>query len=500
MADLLALSWDRRQLSGIEFSSGTAGPRILGGFCVNWPEQPPTASWLRDTLRQKGIGARQVILALPREDVVLRLLELPQVSDDELPTLVRFQAAARSAQPLEQLLLDYLPLPSRADIAQKDVWLATASLTTIDPIRALLNEAGLELTKLTLSSFSLTELIATAEGRRTMNVADASLAILRVGSRMELAVICQRQLIAAHAVKWSSASEIPPASKMLSEVSRLLVQVRGWLPDATLQRAWVIGEDADVGELPDAVSKRWNCPVQRFDLWRDCGLTLGGADLEGPSSEYAIAAGLALIQSAGLTPKLDLLHPRQPPPKRDPRKPLYAAAAAAGLLVVSFTTAIIQQSLAAYDTEISRMRTEDEELGRWIASRKPVETATKSIEDWQSRNINQLNQIAEIYQLMHGTSRLVIADYRFNSGTGNVLAKLKVVGKARERKDYERLAENLDELPNFKVPATGEQKSGDPDYSSRFDFDMEIVPVKKKAPTSPQPETTGMKSQMDKSQ
>src|SRR6478609_3583155 len=117
MADLLALSWDRRRLSGIEVSSGGASPRISGGFSVEWPEQTPTASWLRDTLRRFGVSTRHVALALPREDTVLRLLELPLVADDEMPTLVRFQAAARSAQSLEQLLLDYLPLPVRPGVA-----------------------------------------------------------------------------------------------------------------------------------------------------------------------------------------------------------------------------------------------------------------------------------------------------------------------------------------------------------------------------------------------
>src|SRR4051794_37414582 len=107
MADLLALSWDRHRLTGIEVSSTGAGARILGTFSVDWPDQPPTANWLRETLRKFGVNAKQVILALPREDAVLRMLELPAVSDDELPTLVRFQAAARSAQSLDQLLLDY---------------------------------------------------------------------------------------------------------------------------------------------------------------------------------------------------------------------------------------------------------------------------------------------------------------------------------------------------------------------------------------------------------
>ena len=264
MADLLALSWDRHRLAGIELTPASGGPRILGGFSVNWPEQPLTANWLRETLRRHNINARQVVVSLPREDAVLRLLELPAVPDDELPTLVRFQAAARSAQSLDQLLLDFLPLPLRAGVSQKEVWLATALQSTVDPIRKLLDEAGLDLIQLTLSSLSLTELIARGEAKLSQENSGASLVVLRDRARMELAVVSQRQLIAAHAVKWSSINDIPPVTKMLAEVSRVLVQVQAWLPEGTLQRAWVIGDDTDVGELPAALAKRWNCPRRPF--------------------------------------------------------------------------------------------------------------------------------------------------------------------------------------------------------------------------------------------
>ena len=55
MADLLALSWDRHRLTGIELSPAAAGPRVLGAFSVDWPEQPPTSVWLRETVKRFGV-------------------------------------------------------------------------------------------------------------------------------------------------------------------------------------------------------------------------------------------------------------------------------------------------------------------------------------------------------------------------------------------------------------------------------------------------------------
>ena len=493
MADLLALSWDRQRLTGIEVSPAASGPRILNTFCVDWPEQPPTSSWLRETLRRFGISAKQVALALPREVAVLRLLELPDVSDDELPTLVRLQAAARSAQPIEQLLLDYLPLPMRAGVAQKEVWLATAPQTTITPIRKLLEESGLDLVHLTLSSLCLTELVARGEVRQSLE-SGASLVVLRDGPRMELAVISQRQLIAAHAVKWSSTNDSPPVSKMLAEVSRVLVQVQAWLPEGTLQRAWVIGDDQDVGELPAAIGRRWSCPVERFDPWRDSGLTLGNAKAEGHAARYATATGLALTQSGSVCPKLDLLHPRQPAPKRDARKPLYAAAAAAALLVTALGTGIIQQGLSSYDASIEEARIKESKLKQQLKEGEPVFIAARALEDWQSRSTNQLQQLAELHDVMKGTERLVIADYKFDPNVGDVIAKISAVGLARSRSDAEQYFQRLAELPKFRNgirPKPITQNNRDPDYANRFEMDMDLVPVRVKpkvaANGTPQP-------------
>jgi len=493
MADLLALSWNRRRLCGIELTPDKTTPRIITGFSVEWPEQPPTAAWLRETLRRAGVNAKQVVIAFPREDAVLRMLELPQVSDDELPTLVRFQAAARSAQSLDQLLLDYLPLPLRMGVAQREVWLATTLLTTVDPIRQLLTEAGLELLQLTLSSICLTELIARSEALESMDPSHASLVVLRDGSHMELAVVSQRQLIAAHSVKWSSASEIPPVSKMLSEVSRTLVQIQAWLPEGTLQNAWVIGEDADVGELPEAIRQRWGCQVERFDPWKSGTINLGSAKLPGPPSEYAIPAGLALQQAGRLTPKLDLLHPRQPPPKRNPRKPLIAAGSATALLVAVIGTAIVQQSLASYDKTIAELQAAETKLTNELKAGEATIAAANDVNEWQARNFDQLKQMSELYDVMNGTDRLLVSEYRYGVGLGKSLAKINITGLAKDRLGVERLTQNLADNSKYEVrPSQTIHSNRDHDYVNQYSFEVDLVPVSSKAATNkPNPAPAG---------
>jgi hypothetical protein len=308
---------------------------------------------------------------------------------------------------------------------------------------------------------------------------------------MELAVMCQRQLIAAHSVKWSSTSEIPGVAKMLAEVSRVLVQVSAWLPEGTLQRAWVIGEDADVGELPQAIAHRWNCPVERFDPWRDSGISLGSAKIDGPASQYAIAAGLALVQSGCLTPKIDLLHPRQPPPKRDPRKPKIAAASAAGLLVAVLGTFSYTQSLVSQEAAIEELQNKERKLKDQADAGKPIIAASDLIGGWQAKNVNQLAQMNEVYQVMNGTDRLLVGEYRFDIGASNTVnGKLHIVGNAKDREDVTGFSQRVADLPKYKVkPFNPTDVSHDLDYPIKLNVDVDLVPVTRKPapPAKPAP-------------
>ena len=253
----------------------------------------------------------------------------------------------------------------------------------------------------------------------------------------------------------------------------------------------MIGDDNDVGELPAALGQRWKCPVERFDPWRDSGISLGSVKPEGPSSEYSIAAGLALIQGGSLTPKLDLLHPRQPPPKRDPRKPLYAAAAAAGLLVTALGTGVVQQSLASYDAEIETTLNRENILKRNLKEGEPVFVGAKALDDWRNRSTNQLQQMAELYQVMNGTEKLVISDYKFDPSIGDVVAKLTAFGNAKTRFDAEQMLARLADLPKFRngirpKPITS---SRDGDYASRFELDMDLIPPSGKTSVAAKPKT-----------
>ena len=129
MPDTLAIELASDQLVAIWGSVSGAQVRVRKA-CL-WPRSPDNeetpakaGAWLAERLKEAGIKADKVLVALPRNEAVVKRIELPDVPDAELPDVVRFQAQSRTAQPLTELALDFLPAPRREGLP-REVLLAT---------------------------------------------------------------------------------------------------------------------------------------------------------------------------------------------------------------------------------------------------------------------------------------------------------------------------------------------------------------------------------------
>jgi len=500
MPDVLAIHWDKRRLRVAEASIGST-VRVVQSFVVDIPD-PPTAGWLRDALRRNGVVARQTVICLPREDAILRQLELPDCPDDELPSLVQFQASTRSTTPLDQLLLDYVPIPKRTGSLQRDVLLATVPRTSVDPVRAVLSEAGLELISLSLSSFALAELVLRAEHALGQPATHSRLVILADSNRLEVVLLGQNQPLVAHLVRPPlDDNGRPIVVKAAADISRVLVPAQPWLADSPIERIWVLGDSDEWSELDQALRDRWNCPVERFNSKiatkiRDLELAKFGESI----SQFAPTLGLALGRLQPRSPVFDLLHPRQPKPKLDPRKVQLAAGSAAALILIALVTSIYQLSMASLESRISAARDTLQELTEKTKKGEPVSRAATLIEEWKTHDVDQLKHIVELDELMQGTERQFVSDYNFGPAVGDAIAKLHATGNARERIDWQQLAQRLVDTHRYRVkPRELTQQSRDPDYPSRFELDTELMspgkPAPKATPTSTAASPTATKNE-----
>lgn len=492
MPDVLAIQWDKRRLRVVEASIGSS-VRVNQSFAIDIPEIQKSG-WLRDALRQKGTSAKQAVVCLPREDAILRQLELPDVPDDDLPTLVYFQASTRSTTPLDQLLVDYLPLPRRPGAVQRDVLLATVAKTTTEPIRAALADAGVELQSVTISSFCLAELVLRAESAVGQPRPHSRLIVYADAGRLEAVLLGKNEPIAAHLVRPTLDDQNRPnISKTAADISRVLVPAQPWLANSPIESIWVIGDAPEWEGLDQTLRDRWSCPVEHFDShvsakMRDLDLSRIG-DAQAP---YASVLGLALTRVQPRSPVLDLLHPRQPKPKQDPRKLQLAVGSAAAMLVIAVFTSYYQMSLSSLEFGITEAQNKLSTINSSLKVDDPKRNAAVMIGEWKTHDVDQLKEFVELHEVMQGTSRLYVSDYDFGQAVGDVIAKLHAIGNARERTDWQQLAQRLVDARSYRVkPRELTQQSRDPDYPNRFELDTDLVSPGKPTPPAPTGPTTG---------
>ena len=481
MPDVLAIHWERKRLRVIEASVG-GSLRVTQGFVIDVPEIAGPG-WLREALRKHGVTAKQAIVSLPREDAILRQMELPDAPDDDLPLLVSFQASTRSATPLDQLVLDYVLLPRRVGSPQKDVLLASVPRTVVDPIRTTLAEANIELTSLTIGSFALAELVAHGEAALRQPEDQRSLIVQHDAHRLEIVLLGQRGPLSTHIVRPALDEDgHPVVAKSAADIARVLVPAQPWLSEGRIDRIWLLGANTEWQGLDEALRSRWNCPVERFDSQIASLLPgIGSSKLPEPTP-FAHSIGLALSHCDRKTPAFDLLHPHQPKPQRDPRKLQLAAGSAAALLVIALSAAVIQLTLSSLDNSIADTKKREDDLNLLLKAGQPTLDSAKTIGDWTARDVNQLKQIADLDGIMQGTERLYVSDYNFGPASGDALAKLSAKGSAKDRIDWQQVRQRLVDAKTYSVtPKELTQSNRDPDYPNRFELDANLIPPPKPA-------------------
>lgn len=494
MSEFVALLWDRTQWVAAEVSASLGSVRLLNTAREAWPEKPSLANsptevgaWFKSSLIKAGIRARTVWLIVPREDVILRHLELPMAPDEELPDLVRFQATTRSAVSLDQLLLDFLPIAHRGQQTRRDALCVTAPMTLLGPVRTVLEAAGCELAGVTISSLAIAELIAHVAHQQKTAAADGLLGVISDGQRVEIVVQQQRQLLYGHVARLPSDPAAHKAA-VLSECARAIVAAQRLESELVVRHGWLVADPQETAEWLPAMAERLDCPVKPLQPIADTGLSSTRALTSVDLVSLAAPLGFALGRHNQPKPALDLLHPRKAPPRRDPRKAKIAAGAAAALLIVAGATSWTELSLMALDTEIADLKTRDGELARELKAGQPRLVAASDVQNWLSRSQSQLGLFEELYGEMSGTSQQYLTQFDYNTGANDVLGRVAAIGNARSGEAVRQVQDQIDARLGRRVkPKPLTIASRDTDYPTKFELDMDLIVEAEKKPAKPAP-------------
>jgi hypothetical protein len=460
MPDFLALEWDHDQISGLHAHVSGGRVRVRRAFVLPRPSVavagsgPLPIAWLQTQLAERGISGGDVLVSLPRDEVVVKRIDLPETSDDELPVIVRFQAAAKSSVPLDELSLDFIPLPKRSEIPGREVLMATVPQQTLNEIRLLCENAGLKLQKVGLTPADVAELVARSEPPASDDLAGASLVVSQHGHRLEISVLRRSHLLFSHSARLSSEGAAHDPQSMIPEVSRSLVALRGAIPDVKIERAWTLLDPNSHGQMAEVLRKRLSCEVGPID-------PMATVDWDRPIDPgvdptlFSGPIGLLLAKADPKVPALDFLAPRQPPVKRDLRKRKLVMMGSGVAVLVALLAGNVWLQVRSLDSEIEELQNTKAMLAGELKSGEPVMKSAALIEQWENSGIPWLDQLANLTARMPSTERVYLKKLEFTPRLNAVLPKMKFEALARERADVLDLSEKLvaaDERYRVLVP------------------------------------------------
>ncbi len=430
------------------------------------------ASELAEKTTALGANAACVVV-VPRETVVIRQLQLPNVPADELPALVSFQSAAKSSTPTTAIAVDYVPLGGQGD--GQAVIAVTLDSARVQRMRDLLTRAKLQLVGLEVSPFLIAELVAREEEQGgTPDV--PTLIVAQSGDRVEISILDERRLIATHAVWLPEGDAVRHVSPLQMEINRCLISLGQSHPGVEVDQVYLVEDEQADEAVVKALQERFGAKVHPLDFDR--------FDSPIPSKNrlsYVALLARGLAGEAGIIPRVDLVNPRKPAEKPDNTKRYLVAGGAAATLLVGGTWWNFSSQMASMDEDIEILSAEIGKYKADVTLGAADLAAAKVLTTWGEGDQDLLAAWDQIHQLLPGTDRLYLTDLKSVPNSGAKLIKMTGTARARGRSDYDDLLQKFADAGwTIKSPPPLETRK-DPDYPWQFAIEAELPrPVEEK--------------------
>ena len=481
--DYVALDWGNESVRCIAARIDDGRLTVLNVEEAEWPVElaevhdvQATAEHLRRFVQTTSLKSPKALIVVPRDAVVIRRLDLPDVPDNELPDLVRLQAATKLATPVDKLALDYIPLSARGEHPGRSVLLVSLEQDRLRKLSAAVEAAGMQPAGCFTSSICVADLALRSAG----SVADSglSLVVYQHRNRLELSALLDRQLIFSYSLTLPDEESAGHTQPLMAELSRVLVAVRQVRHEAEIERVFVIQDGVRDEQVLTTLEERFGGQLRVLtseDFRR-------GTAIDGAVTAHTPGAALGALvaEAAPRIPAVDFLRPRRAVAQADPRLRLKQfAAAAAGVLVVvgGLTYYSMLASRSAQIADLEDRRSELEALLNKPQSKTTIASAG-ALNAWSDEVASPLAVLGEFQELAPGTGRLYFTRLQFTPQTGEATARLTGDGLAREERDVVSLQQKLADAGHVVTYKPSRSSAVNPDYPIAFELNVSIMPAK----------------------
>lgn len=488
MADSLVLNWSKTGVIAVTASVSGQQVRVTKTASMPWPEnaapgQNSTAAGnaLKSFLQQSGLQSDAAVVCLSRDAAVTRMFDVPRVAEDELTDIVRLQAATRSSQPADQLLIDYLPQPHQTGRELGSVLAATLTRSTADGIRKVMTVAGVEISGIGLSSVGLAQMGA---GVGSPSPGEMLVAAALIDSRLEVSLIRDGNILFLQSAVLTEITD----EAISAEMRRVLFSAQQKLGDFNADQMLLFVEP-DQQKMFPLLQEEYGPQLSVLTLAETPQVRLEGSLPDSVSPvELLCALGLLLNRALHTLPGIDFLHPREKKAARDDSKRKMAIYAAGVLTLLAVGLYSFYSYLGNLEDQISQLEFAETSLTEGLKAGAPMLQSDADLQEWLVRDVHTLLELEKMQDTLPGTAVAYLSEYNFDVALGKNLAKVDGKGMAIDRDQVEQIYRDFD-AAGFKVYSEEiELTRRDPDYPAQFTLTLE-----RPVPPPTQPKTSGIR-------
>ncbi len=402
MSRLLALDWQDGRVVLLAARVGKTGATVERG--LDWPEEQPPGPGVSDAMGQRlkerlksaGIAAAPLIIAVPRDRLILKEIRFPPVPPHEEPGLVRFQAMKELADS-DEVVIDYQLLRGATEGGQCTALVAAIKKSALQSYRLLAQSAGLKLAGVSPRALGF---LAAAQHAPEPPPPEAPFAVLALASGgSEFIVGRGSDLLLDRTV---SAGAKAGGAGLLGDIRRNLAVFAAQSPGDAIRALYVAGPPESQPIAADLASAL-AFPVH----------VLPASDGAAVPARIALA-GLVELFARTRTLPVNFAHPREPKPPRDPNRRIMILAGALAATLLLGMVILGWSRLAAKDRIIRDLSDARSDLDRELVLLDQDDRRFKAVKEWQE---NEVVWLDELYDLTAATPN--IDRLRFTHIVGN---------------------------------------------------------------------------------
>ncbi len=437
---------------------GLTGVRLRGTQVIpNFSELKPRElqAKLRDFLKPLEVDDPVLALGLPRGEVIVRLVSLPQLAAKSVEEALTLQVEMFKPTDTERFCWDASFLRHKTQLSAS---LALVPQVTVERVVNLFAEAGYPITCLTVSQFSLVHLYL----RGAQQQISPRLVLLDAkGSDLELAVLEGEKLVASRAFSLLDRN-LTPERLVISELQQALSTLR-----------WHEGEKPSIlisGAVPEPVEEalgtlgtveHFAAKLEREGITAECyvGEFLG-----------AVAVAAAGIGRGRRHYRVNLV-PRElrPSGRRWQRLPTYALVGANAVLLLALGLRTPVQNLVLlhqYHKEIARLKPQTDEIKAVLEEDKKLRQRLILLEEFEQRGRQPLEVLDEVAKRLPADAWLNLFTLRKNQielagaakSASNLVSLFQASPQFEEVKFNGALTEDSSGMERFRLEMRTKEK------------------------------------------